>query len=226
MESNESAEWINENRSRLFRLDAFLVNFNELLHKHETFYKALAEIRRLCDRALAEYGEREPEFGGGYSPYEWSMSRKAGGKMTGEERLVREAGGRGEVAEDAGRGDAGEPRKTAKEANVTIGQKEPKPAPDRLEGFELYTNGGTLVEAMPITYGDYAMGRDPAADAAKLARKGYVTRCWRRDGFASRGGWWIEEAAFEAEWSPIGRHVARGPRRPNSPAPAPPAARG
>lgn len=209
MESDESAEWINENQSRLFRLDAFLVNFNELLHKHEACYKALAEIRRLCDRAMAEYGEREPEFGGGYSLYQWSMSRKAGGKMTDGERLLREAGGRGEVAEGDGLGDLGEPRKTVKEANVTIGQKGLKPAPDRLEGFELYTNGGTLVEAMPITYGDYAMGRDPTADAAKLARKGYVARRWRREGFPSRGGWWIEEAAFEAEWSPIGATVSR-----------------
>ena len=108
-EIDDSEEWINENQSRLFRLDAFLVNFNNLLHKHEAFYKAISEIRRLCDRALAEYGDCEPEFLGGYSFYQWSISRKVGGKMTDEERLVREAGRRVEVVHGDGLGDLGEP---------------------------------------------------------------------------------------------------------------------
>ena len=108
-ETDDSMEWINENRSRLFRLDAFLVNFHNLLHKHEAFYKAISEIRRLCDRALAEYGDCEPEFGGGYSLYQWSISRKVGGKMTDEERLVREAGRGVDVAGCDGAGEVGEP---------------------------------------------------------------------------------------------------------------------
>ena len=108
-ETDDPMEWINENQSRLFRLDAFLVNFNELLHKHEAFYKAISEIRRLCDRALAEYGEREPEFGGGYSFYQWSISRKVGGKMPDEERLVRDAGRGVEVVHGDGLGEVGEP---------------------------------------------------------------------------------------------------------------------
>ena len=108
-EIDDSQEWINENQSRLFRLDAFLVNFNNLLHKHEAFYKAIAEIRRLCDRALSEYGECEPDFFGGYSRYQWSISRKVGGKMTDEERLVRVAGRRVEVVHGDGLGELGEP---------------------------------------------------------------------------------------------------------------------
>lgn len=106
---DDPMEWINENQSRLFRLDAFLVNFHNLLHKHEAFYKAISEIRRLCDRALAEYGDCEPEFGGGYSFYQWSISRKVGGKMTDEERLVRVAGRRVEVVHGDGLGELGEP---------------------------------------------------------------------------------------------------------------------
>lgn len=108
-ETDDPMEWINENQSRLFRLDAFLVNFHNLLHKHEAFYKAISEIRRLCDRALAEYGDCEPEFGGGYSFYQWSISRKVGGKMTDEERLVRVAGRRVEVVHGDGLGELGEP---------------------------------------------------------------------------------------------------------------------
>ena len=106
-EIDDLEEWINENQSRLFRLDAFLVNFHNLLHKHEAFYKAISEIRRLCDRALAEYGDCEPEFGGGYSFYQWSISRKVGGKMTDEERLVGKAGRGAEVGKGDGVRDVG-----------------------------------------------------------------------------------------------------------------------
>ena len=86
-----------------------LADFNELLRKHKAFYEALAEIRSLCDRALAEYGERKPEFRGGYSLYQWSVSRKVGGDVSDEERLVGEAGRGVEVAGGDGGGDVGEP---------------------------------------------------------------------------------------------------------------------
>ncbi len=108
-ETDDPMEWIKENRSRLLTIPAMLGKFNELLHKHEAFYKAISEILRLCDRALAEYGEREPEFGGGYSFYQWSISRKVGSKMPDEERLVGEAGRGVDVACRDSAGEVGEP---------------------------------------------------------------------------------------------------------------------
>ena len=65
-----------------------LADFNELLRKHKTFYEALAEIRSLCDRALAEYGERKPEFRGGHALYQESLVRDLGGDMSEKDGLV------------------------------------------------------------------------------------------------------------------------------------------
>lgn len=120
-----------------------LADFNELLRKHKAFYEALAEIRSLCDRALAEYGDCEPEFGGGYSFYQWSISRKVGGKMTDEERLVRVAGRRVEVVHGDGLGELGEPG---------------------AEGAEVAPS----VEGCGVHAGDYSKGADGAqrGDAA------------------------------------------------------------
>ena len=86
-----------------------LADFNELLRKHETFYKALAEIRGVCDRALAEYGERKPEFRGGHRLYQESLLRDLGGDMPEKDGLVAGASVGVNVAGRDGGGDLGEP---------------------------------------------------------------------------------------------------------------------
>lgn len=91
------------------RAGVLLADFNELLHKHEAFYEALAEIRRLCDRALAEYVERKPEFRGGHWLYQESLVRDVGGDVSEQDGLVAKAGRGVEVAGCDGVGDLGEP---------------------------------------------------------------------------------------------------------------------
>ena len=86
-----------------------LADFNELLRKHKAFYETLAEIRSLCDRALAEYGERKPEFRGGHRLYQESLLRDLGGDVPEKDGLVGDAGSGVDVAGRDGVGDLGEP---------------------------------------------------------------------------------------------------------------------
>ena len=74
------------------------------------------------------------------------------------------------------------------------------------DAFQLYTNGEYLVEAMPMTWGDYALGRDVAATDEELAREGYVTRgrVVRNGTVCSTDGGWVAAERFLESYSPTG----------------------
>ena len=79
--------------------------------------------------------------------------------------------------------------------------------------FQLYTNGEHLIEAMPITYGDFACGRDATANAEQLAREGYVTRgrVVRNGIVCFTDGEWVASEKFLESYSPTGLIATAAP---------------